>query len=224
MIHHTAGGAGSDSLAYAKSVARMHWNQLGSSGRPWRRPGGYQEQIGLDGVSREMSGLLYRGIHSGSYEANRDYIAISFQGNYSSYLPNDDMLTAAAYRVAQITDELDWHNGAPLLKGHRDLYPSTTCPGSSFYVSLPGSVTRYPDDPPEFVWPQLLRRGDSDPAVAIMKSLLLTLDYGNVSETYSRYWEGKVKQFQGDMGLVKDGIVGPHTHEALTSEILKVLP
>jgi len=219
VIHHTAGGTGSDSLGYARSVCRMHWNQLGSSGQPWRRPGGYQEQIGLDGISREMSGLGYRGIHSGTYESNRDYIAISFQGNYSDRLPTDEMLHTAVLRVAEITAELNWYGAGPLYTGHRD-HSTTSCPGERLYSGVPEVIL-----PGEAVtWPNSIHPGDQDEAIAVMKGLLIATGFPTRGERYGRRVQRRVKQFQESTGLTADGVVGPLTQEALTRAVLGVLP
>lgn len=219
VIHHTAGGASTESLAYARLVCRWHWNKVGASGNPWRRPGGYQEQIGLDGVSREMTGLPYRGIHSGTYASNRDFIAISFQGNFAHVLPNDDQLDTAVERVARITADLKWTQPAPLITGHRD-HSTTTCPGERLYRALPGVLF----DEQEVTWPHLLRRGDKDEAVVVLKGLIIALGFGTQSETFDRRLDTRVRNFQESAGLVVDGIVGPMTKAALSESIIDVLP
>lgn len=222
VIHHSAGSRpDGDALLYAKSIVRYHWNKTGSSGKPWRRPLGYQEMIGVDGISREGSGLDYRGIHSGTFEANRDYIAICFEGNYMSKLPNDDMLETAVLRVAEITAQIDWYGDGPLFAGHRDLSPSfTSCPGDRLYSGVPGVLF----DEGAITWPNLIHKGDKDEAVPVMKGLIVAAGFPTYTETYSLWWERRVKQFQESAGLTPDGVVGPQTREALRKTILDLLP
>ena len=222
VIHHTVGSR-DDSRSYARAVAHMHWNKVGNSGNPWRRPGGYQEQIGLDGRVFEMTGLGYRGIHSGTYIANRDYIAISFEGDYRRKLPTEAALEAGAIRVAAITQQLRWYGSGPLMKGHRDLWPGTTCPGGQFYVELPSILTE--PESGSGVWPNLIRPGDSGEAVAVMKGLLVSIGFPDAaSDKYTKEWQGHVRNFQESASLVVDGILGPHTYEALTRAVTQVLP
>src|SRR5882757_972470 len=68
---------------------------------------------------------------------------------------------------------------------------------------------------------QLLRTGDSGPAVAEVRSalrefgLLTPLAAGAPDDHYDSFVEGAVRAFQQQRGLITDGIVGPATYRAL---------
>lgn len=222
VIHHTV-GARDDSESYARAVCRDHWNRIGASGQPWRRPGGYQEMIGQDGRVFEMTGLPYRGVHSGTFVANRDYIAIAFEGDYRTKMPSEEALYSAVVRVAMITMQLRWYGTGPLFKGHRDLYGRTTCPGGMLYGRLPGIL--FDGKPGDWEWPHLIRPGDRGKAISVLKGLLVMVGFPEAtSDKYSKEWVQNVEDFQESSGLVVDGIVGPHTMEALMSALGDVLP
>ena len=68
---------------------------------------------------------------------------------------------------------------------------------------------------------QLLRTGDSGPAVAEVRSalrefgMLTPLAAGAPDDHYDSFVEGAVRAFQQQRGLITDGIVGPATYRAL---------
>src|SRR5882724_8790027 len=68
---------------------------------------------------------------------------------------------------------------------------------------------------------QLLRTGDSGPAVAEVRSalrefgLLTPLAAGAPDDHYDSFVEGAVRAFQQQRGLITDGVVGPATYRAL---------
>lgn len=62
-----------------------------------------------------------------------------------------------------------------------------------------------------------LRMGSTGSAVSEMQAMLILLDYfeGPVDGQFQATTESAVKQFQADVGLTDDGIVGPATWEKL---------
>jgi len=124
-VHHTDGGAGSDPLAYARRVADFHYHDRG-----WRRPGGYNFQIGTDGTVFEMCGWEWVGAHAPG--CNYSTVGVSFQGRFHDRMPNDAQLSAFASLAG------------PAQQGHRDC-SATSCPGDRLYRALPLQEDDMPD-------------------------------------------------------------------------------
>ena len=80
------------------------------------------------------------------------------------------------------------------------------------------------DAGPEIVY---LRAGDEGPDISILQLKLRTagfLDPGYTDGVFDRATNAAVLAFQGQYGLVVDGIVGPETQRALTAAALSVDP
>ena len=95
--------------------------------------------------------------------------------------------------------------------------PSTTAADAS---SGSGSA----DAAPEIVY---LRAGDEGPEISILQLKLRTagfLDPGYTDGVFDRATNAAVLAFQGQYGLIVDGIVGPETQRALTAAALSVNP
>ncbi len=63
----------------------------------------------------------------------------------------------------------------------------------------------------------VLREGDTDIAVVLLQEMLTQLSYapGPIDGGFGGLTDGAVREFQGDQGLVTDGIVGRNTWRAL---------
>lgn len=131
-VHHTDGGVWDDPLAYARFVARMHFEE-------WNRPGGYNVLVGLDAVGREMTPFGFIGAHAPT--CNRYRLGLAFQGSYARRTPSESMLNEAG-RIIRDTSVPNDQNG------HRDC-SSTTCPGSSLYRILPIPIPAKPEPTPD---------------------------------------------------------------------------
>ena len=133
-VHHTGGGV-EEELAYARWVAHFHfWT------RNWRRPGGYNFQIGRRGTIFEMCGWEFVGAHAPTF--NRSRIGVAFQGNFTHTLPNQPQLDSFAWLVRE-------HSVPHDQNGHRDNGSGTACPGNTLYRALPLPIEIEPDEPDE---------------------------------------------------------------------------
>jgi hypothetical protein len=66
----------------------------------------------------------------------------------------------------------------------------------------------------------LFRQGDEDPRIARVQEKLIRLDYlpaGSATGTFDRATNGAILRFQGDYGLVVDGLLGPQTETAINA-------
>ena len=75
-------------------------------------------------------------------------------------------------------------------------------------------------------WPDLLRPGDTDPCVPVLKGILHGLGYlptAGGTPTYGPRPAAAVGRFQRDRGLTPDRVVGPQTRHALAQAISRAL-
>ena len=73
----------------------------------------------------------------------------------------------------------------------------------------------------------LWRQGDEDPRIAVFQAKLIALDYlagGSDTGVFDGATNSAVLRFQGEYGLVVDGIVGPQTERAIGAAAQSVAP
>ncbi|GAA4892909.1 peptidoglycan hydrolase-like protein with peptidoglycan-binding domain [Stackebrandtia albiflava] len=219
VVHHTAtSNSVSDTVSRAYTLARAiqnhHMDVKGwiDSGQQFTiSRGGHI----LEGRSRSLETLrggtrFVYGSHAGG-SANPYSIGIENEGTYTSVAPPaalyDSLVAFCAHACHQ------YGIAASQIFGHRD-YMSTACPGDRLYAMLPqlrADVADLLGTDPGPVWPTV-RRGAANENVRTVQYLLrqhgatITVDgqFGPATET-------AVKTFQGDNGLVADGVVGPKT-------------
>ena len=99
--------------------------------------------------------------------------------------------------------------------------PTTTAPPPT----EPATTTAPAPTPPPTAEPTFLREGSEGPEVAILQLKLITLGYlppGADTGVFGSDTNRAVLEFQGQYGLIVDGLVGPETDRSLTAAALSV--
>ncbi len=145
ILHHTVSGTGADgdSAAVVRAIWAYHtytrgWGDIG-----------YNFLVDTKGVLYEghLGGDDVIGIHAAG--ANAGSMALAMIGTYSESAPPEPMLGSvvdmfswkAEQRGIDVFDasnslpNIEW--GLPNLMGHRDVYGTTECPGSTAHAMLP---------------------------------------------------------------------------------------
>ena len=103
------------------------------------------------------------------------------------------------------------------------LPPSTTAaPETTAATTEPDEPTTAPPDPNDF-----LRQGDEGPRVGLVQFKLVVLGYlpsGADTGVFDGATNSAVLAFQGDYGLIVDGIVGPETDRAISAAAESINP
>ncbi len=104
--------------------------------------------------------------------------------------------------------------------------PAPTTEATSATAAPTTTTTPQPVTTPERTV-ELLRRGDEGPRVALIQLKLAALGYlpaGSDSGVFDAATSRAVLAFQGDYGLIVDGLVGPQTERAISAAAESINP
>jgi peptidoglycan hydrolase-like protein with peptidoglycan-binding domain len=102
--------------------------------------------------------------------------------------------------------------------------PSTTAPPATDIA--PPAPTPAPETT-EGRNPDFLRQGDAGPRIGLIQFKLVALGYlpaGGDTAVFDGATNGAVLAFQGDYGLIVDGIIGPETERAISAAAESINP
>jgi peptidoglycan hydrolase-like protein with peptidoglycan-binding domain len=97
---------------------------------------------------------------------------------------------------------------------------ATEAPVTEVAATVPPPVTEPAATEPPSAPDQFLRLGDEGPQVSIMQLKLATLGYlspGYADAVFDRATADGLIEFQGQYGLIVDGVFGPQTDRSLTA-------
>lgn len=157
----------------------------------------------LQTIAAKISGAGYEARLYGSF-GTVDNASPGIDGHWQTYAWSRGQVSARAALV-------QCHNGANLVGGSND-------------VNVAWSDDFLWAKPQETGWPTMptLRQGGSGWQVSVLQTILIRTGHriGGIDGTFGAGTDAAVRQYQGDHKLAVDGIVGPHTWEALQRETL----
>lgn len=227
VVHHMASTndvaedeAAAKDIAYRVQGWHMDGNGWNDSGQQFSvsRGGHIMEgrQGSLDAI--KDGGYFMRGIHAGK-PANSESIGIENEGTFSEVEPPETLIGGLTELVCYIATQ--YNIPASQVYGHRD-FMNTDCPGTQLYMRIQElrtaiNVAHGNEEGPVWAGSRVGTRGER------VKSVQYLLNQHKVTTevdgSFGDLTDGNVKKFQGNKGLVQDGIVGPKTWAKLNVEL-----
>lgn len=213
-----------------KAVLRS-WERFHMSKTPPHRGIDYSYAIGQSGTVYRCRGWNINGAHWGSDDVDEDDISDNAESLATVFILGGDQepTPEALVAWARLREWAQKKVGEPLplnAYGHQEIAASgghsTSCPGVHLMAN-PVRRNREVTMPTSKEWPAVLKRGDTDPTVRLVRAHLYALSYSGWKYLLSRRFtvglERQVKRFQKEHGLTVDGVVGEETRKALFQAI-----
>jgi len=224
-VHHSAGSVS----VTADDIHVMHRNRL-EGGSYWSGIG-YHFVITPDGTITRGRPEWARGAHAGP--GNDTHLGVCVVGTYTHHLPTERALRSLARLLAGLAEKYAWDLSHKVSVTPHSYHMSTACPGDALRAYLPtiramakaiaaGQDPSFDDNPLPEVKP-VLTVGARVPEVRELQQTLVELGIEvEVDGDFGPETKAAVQEFQGRSGLVRDGIVGPRTWEALDEALGRV--
>ena len=150
-LHHAGveWKAGSDPYEKIRNLQAWGKKSVEDGGKGWPDLP-YHFLIAPDGTIFEGRPVAYEPETNTSYDVN-GHIGIQLYGNFETQRVSPQQVESAVHLAAWLAQEYSVPDD--LIRGHRDVAPSTDCPGADFY--------RYIEDGQFIGWVHELRAGES---------------------------------------------------------------